>query len=714
MNFTISKKIILFFILLSFFLTANFLGLDNLSFSNINWLYGGGDISNAQNGWLFFKSDEWRFPLGKNPSYGLEISSSIIFSDSVPLFAFIFKIFRNFFGENFQYFSLWIFFCFFLQLYISYLIIYKICKNSNFAIASSLIFVLAPIFIYRISFHMSLGAQWLILLGFYLNLEDDNRKKTIYWILILILSTLVHLYFSVMLIGIYSAQLLQNLFEQKKFLDPVLKLGSALLIMLFFMYIFGYFEAPVMGAVSRGYGDFKLDLLSIIDPIIQGGAGTWSNFLPDIKGTSLEGFNYFGLGNLFIISVAFLIFIKKILKEKNFLNELFKKNIGYIIFVIIFSLWSLTTNITIAGNEIINLPLNKYIFGALSVFASTGRFFWPVYYLIIIFSLIIIFNNFKSTKVYYILIFSLLIQIADTYPRLKYHFVERKHIRSANFLEDKIWKDISNNYEKLRTTYLFNNYGLIFDSLSHFLGTSKIKKTDIILSGSLDRAKAAEVRYNFNNYLSKNKLPEDTAYIVDNLGHLKIMKKLLENTDVGFFYKDNLWLALPKKRNKMETTDKLNLDQIKLDEMEINQRYKFDFNKSKKFLGIGWSHNSSVAINNDAGTWSEGNVSFLQFSIKNGENKNLELKLDFAKYKQNNHKDYKAEIFLNNKLKQVVDLQNHDNTRPLVLKLDQHELEDENTLMFKFYNLISPLSVLESPDARKLGILLNSIAIQKQ
>ena len=68
----------------------------------------------------------------------------------------------------------------------------------------------------------------------------------------------------------------------------------------------------------------------------------------------------------------------------------------------------------------------------------------------------------------------------------------------------------------------------------------------------MDRAKAAEVRYNFNNYLSKNKLPEDTAYIVDNLGHLKIMKKLLENTDVGFFYKDNLWLALPKKRNKKE------------------------------------------------------------------------------------------------------------------------------------------------------------------
>ena len=129
MNPKVKKKIISFFILLSFGLTVSFLGIDNLYFNNVDWLYGKGDISNSQNGWSFFKNDEWHFPLGKNPNYGLEISTSIIFSDSIPLFAFIFKILKNFLSENFQYFSFWIFVCFFLQLYISYLIIYKVSKK---------------------------------------------------------------------------------------------------------------------------------------------------------------------------------------------------------------------------------------------------------------------------------------------------------------------------------------------------------------------------------------------------------------------------------------------------------------------------------------------------------------------------------------------------------------------------------------------------------
>ena len=238
---TIKKISILFFLLFSFYLTLNFLGIENLYFNNIDWLLGGGDIANAQNGWTFFKNDKWHFPIGKNPNYGLEVSNSIIFSDSIPLFAFIFKIFKNFLSVNFQYFSLWIFVCFFLQLYLSYLIIYKISQNLSFAMISSLIFVLAPILIYRISFHLALGAHWLILLGFYINLKNDENKKTFYWIFILILSTLVHLYITVMLLGIYSAYLLQKFLERKNFIEPISKLIIVILIILFLANLNDYF-----------------------------------------------------------------------------------------------------------------------------------------------------------------------------------------------------------------------------------------------------------------------------------------------------------------------------------------------------------------------------------------------------------------------------------------------------------------------------------------
>ena len=141
------KITISLFLLFSLVLTAFFIGIENLAFNNVDWLLGGADTSNSQNAWTFFKNDKWYFPLAKNPNYGLEIGTSVIFTDSIPILALLFKLFKNFLGENFQYFSLWIFLCFFLQLLISFLILEKITKNFHFSFLSSVFFVLSPIFL---------------------------------------------------------------------------------------------------------------------------------------------------------------------------------------------------------------------------------------------------------------------------------------------------------------------------------------------------------------------------------------------------------------------------------------------------------------------------------------------------------------------------------------------------------------------------------------
>ena len=714
MNPKVKKKIISFFILLSFGLTVSFLGIDNLYFNNVDWLYGKGDISNSQNGWSFFKNDEWHFPLGKNPNYGLDIATSIIFSDSIPLFAFLFKILKNFLSESFQYFSLWILLCFFLQSYLAYLIIYKKTNDIYYSLISSFLFIISPIFIYRLGINLSLGGQWLILLGYYINFYVGKDKANYCWIGLLVISTLIHLYFTAMLFVIYGFFIFEKFLENKKIKESIINLSLSLTIVLVFMYIFGYFEASIMGAVSRGYGNFKLDLLSIIDPSVAG-SGNWSNFLPDIKGTTLEGFNYIGLGNFFSIFIAFLIIFKKSIVEKNFLINSIKKNAGYLIVMILFTLWSLTTRLTFAGNEILNLSLHKYFFGALSIFASTGRFFWPVYYLLIIFSLIMIFNNFKIKHALYILIFSLTLQIVDTYPGLKFYFIERNQFSEPNKLNDEIWKSLPKNYDKIRTTYLFNNYGPMFSDLSHFLGTNKIKKTDIVVSASLDRAKAAQARYNFNNFLYNKKIPPDTAYIVDNLGHLKLMKKLLKDTNIGFFYRDKFWLALPGRKNEMTLLDKQNFEKVKFDEIKLNQNYELNFNSQDRntLLGVGWSHNHGIEAMGK-GIWSEGDVSFLLFGVKDYENKDLEIKLNLSKYKSNKNKNFRVQIFLNNELKQEINLNKYENNDNVILNLKQNELNSENILMFKFYDLISPLDIFESPDARKLGILLKTISLESK
>ena len=341
----------IFFALLAIFLTISFLGLENLNFQNTKWLYTIADVSNSQNGWIFFKNDIWHFPLGKNPNYGLDIATSIVFSDSIPLFAFLFKIFKSFLPENFQYFSFWIFLCFFLQSYLAFLIIYKKTNNLFYSFLSSLLFILSRIFLYRLGSNLSLAGQWLILLGYYIYFFANKNKSNYFWTILLILSTLVHLYFTAMLFVIYGFFILQTFLSTKKINKIIVNYSFTIISVLIFMYIFGYFETEFMGSVSRGYGVFGLDILGIFDPQHSTDDLNWSFFLKNIEGTTGEGFNYLGLGIIILLFFIILIFFVKVIKNKKIFNLFLKKNIFFLFLVILFTSWGITTIFQFGGLE---------------------------------------------------------------------------------------------------------------------------------------------------------------------------------------------------------------------------------------------------------------------------------------------------------------------------------------------------------------------------
>ena len=69
----------------AFFLVV---GPNALNPTNIAWL-DQGDPATHYLGWLFFRHSAWSFPLGLNPSYGLEFGNAIVFSDSNPLLAIL-------------------------------------------------------------------------------------------------------------------------------------------------------------------------------------------------------------------------------------------------------------------------------------------------------------------------------------------------------------------------------------------------------------------------------------------------------------------------------------------------------------------------------------------------------------------------------------------------------------------------------------------------
>src|SRR5215510_11273151 len=75
---------------------------------NRYWLEPYGDVMTYEIGSRYFAQDAWRFPLFFLPAFSFPEGANIIFSDSIPLLAFIAKIAYKISGYWFNYFGLYL------------------------------------------------------------------------------------------------------------------------------------------------------------------------------------------------------------------------------------------------------------------------------------------------------------------------------------------------------------------------------------------------------------------------------------------------------------------------------------------------------------------------------------------------------------------------------------------------------------------------------
>ena len=85
---------------IAFFIVVGFEPLNPI---NAGWILGRLDPTQHYLGWLFYRNSEWTFPIGLNPLFGQDLSSSIVYSDSIPLLAIPFKLLGPILPERFHY-----------------------------------------------------------------------------------------------------------------------------------------------------------------------------------------------------------------------------------------------------------------------------------------------------------------------------------------------------------------------------------------------------------------------------------------------------------------------------------------------------------------------------------------------------------------------------------------------------------------------------------
>lgn len=379
-----------------------------LHFTHVNWIYSTGrDLLQHQLGWEFFRQEPWRFPLGSIQAYGYPIGTSITFLDSIPLFAFFFKLFSPWLPPNFQYLGLWELASVIGQMLLGMLILKEFTRSWLVRILGACLLVLSPPMIYRAFFHNSLSAQWLLLAAIWFVIQEYRHKLWHWaWPFLFALAMLIHLYFVPMIIPLWVISLYFHYSRERKRWQVFIDILAVIAVILVVGYCIGIFGVAAGELVSEGYGNYSWNLNGFFNP---DGFSRFLKSLPLASDGQEEGFSYLGLGNLILIPLALLLFLVKDRAHKNL-----KGLLSFGVAALVYLLFALSNTAFFNTTQIWNLHLLSGLLNVLNLFRASGRFIWPVFYLLVSFGLIVVARNIRHPEL--LLLPILLIQFFDIQP----------------------------------------------------------------------------------------------------------------------------------------------------------------------------------------------------------------------------------------------------------------------------------------------------------
>lgn len=414
-----------------------------------DWLLNGGDLTQHYLGWEFYRKAKWSFPIGLTDQLSYPLNNSVMYTDSIPVFAVIFKILTAGISARFQYFGLWGSCCFILQGYYSAKILHKFIPDKFMVLMGSIFFILSPTVIFRMYYHTALAAQWLILYSIYLLLEHKNnydnlRKTSFQWCVSGVLIGSIHLYFLPMCGVLLAVYVLFSFIEERKIRLKYIVPGISFCMGLFAtVWILGGFSSGVGTGNAEGLGDCSYNLNGFVNSM------GWSKIL---KGLDMhtegqyEGFSYLGIGIIILILIATTAAVLTC-REKYL--EGFRKNwLKYLTLagaMMALTVLAASPDITLGNKLLIKLPYSSTLMKYWGIFRSSGRLIWTVYYLVMI-GAIAVFSDIMSkrhVKKYFargILLLCLGLQVYDIGDRLVAKHDEYAWIKDKRqYLTEDFW-----------------------------------------------------------------------------------------------------------------------------------------------------------------------------------------------------------------------------------------------------------------------------------
>lgn len=421
-------------ILLGIFWFGVWWGFSCLDITNTAWMKEG-DSATHYFGWVFYKLSEWNFPIGLIDGLVYPDKISVIYTDSIPLFAFIFKLLSPFLPDFFQYFGLWGLFCLICTGTITSWIVYHYKGNLLCNIVMTSFVISQPCMIGRMFTHSALAGQWIILLAYYTWIKagslDNYKKKSIAWSIVMFFACTIHMYFIPMVAVIMMGACMdQVIVKGQKFWKELSVFFISCITGVLTLALFGAFGGGISTASELGY--YCLNLNTFINP---GDYSTILSSLPHAIAGQYEGFCYLGVGLLLLVLCCIVgCFLENRIK---FVKSYFAQ--GFV--VCTFLILGMGTVCSFNNTIFFRWSYPRVIHLFLGIFRSSGRFIWPIGYGIIIKVIKYISNSkFRNLKLC-VCFLCLGIQIFDFSGKIRAlhnSFAERVQCEYTG-LHDPIW-----------------------------------------------------------------------------------------------------------------------------------------------------------------------------------------------------------------------------------------------------------------------------------
>ncbi len=423
------------------------------------WLMEG-DPATQYLGWRFFRAEPWHWPPGMIRSYGLEVGSAIVFTDSIPIAAFAAKLLSPFLPEPFQYFGLWALMCYALQGFFGGMLAALASERPVERYAITLLFVASLPVMDRAIGHFALMSHWLVLWGLWLALRPNRELSTGQWVAVTCIASLVHAYLLYIVLALWVADVLRRRHfdaEPRPSLgDWVRHVTIVAMALVATMALAGYFLLPTH-AVTGGaqyYGKYATNLNAFWNP------GWGSRFLPGLavmKGAELEGHAYLGLGMLVLLPIALLTLIAPGSARPNVKPYVPLIAVGLL-------LWMLAVSHLVAWGDrvVLEVPIRGKLLDTIATLRASGRLAWVALYGLWFAAVAIVATRFTPRVATALIVGAVALQLADISPRyvaMRDYFADRfiaTPAKRASPLVSPFWPEAAKHNRTIRMAPVAN------------------------------------------------------------------------------------------------------------------------------------------------------------------------------------------------------------------------------------------------------------------